>query len=116
MKNLKNSVQLVGFLGKDPEVTVFQSGKKKAKFLLATREYYRNPQGEQSTQTQWHYVVAWGRNATIAEQYLSKGRQVAIAGRLIHNSYQDSNGARQFVTEVLVNELIMLDRPSVSKA
>jgi len=116
MKNLKNSVRLVGFLGKDPEVKVFQSGKKKAQFLLATRENYRNAQGEQMSETQWHNVVAWGRNATLAEQYLQKGKQVAIAGRLIHNSYEDKAGIRQFVTEILMNELVMLDRRTASKA
>ncbi len=115
MNNLRNSVRLVGFIGKDPEVKTFESGKKKVRLLVATQEVYKNGQGERQTKTQWHNVVAWGQPAHIAEQYLQKGSQVAINGRLMYRSYEDANGETRYITEVLMNEIVMLDRIAKEK-
>lgn len=115
MNNLRNSVRLVGFIGKDPEVKTFESGKKKVRLLIATQENYKNAQGERQTKTQWHNVVAWGKPAHIAEQYLVKGAQVAISGRLMYRSYEDDEGITRYITEVLMNELVMLDRVAKAK-
>ena len=84
MTNLKNSVKLIGHLGKDPEVRTFESGKKKAFFTLATTESYRNQKGENVNDTQWHNIVMWGKLADDAGQMLKKGTEVSIEGKLVH--------------------------------
>lgn len=108
MKSLRNSVQLIGRLGKDPEVKDLTSGKMMATFSLATSDSYRNANGEKVEDTQWHNIVAWGKKAEIASEYLSKGDEVAIEGKLIHRSYENGNGEKRYVTEINVNELLML--------
>ena len=108
MKNLRNKVQLIGNLGKDPEVKQLDSGKILAKISLATSENYKNADGEKVTDTQWHNLVAWGKTAQIAEKYLKKGNKIAIEGKLINRSYEDKEGIKRYVTEVLVSEILML--------
>jgi single-strand DNA-binding protein len=109
MNKLRNSVNLIGNLGMDPEIKLLESGKKLARFSVATSELYRNAEGEQIKETQWHQVVAWGGNATIAEKFLKKGREVALNGRLSHRSYEDKNGNTRYLTEVIVNEIVLLN-------
>lgn len=108
MNNLKNKVQLIGNLGNTPEIINLESGKKLAKFSVATNESYRNTKGEWVQETQWHNLVAWGKTAEIAEKYLNKGTEVAIEGKLTNKSYEDKNGVKKFITEIVVNELLML--------
>ena len=108
MYTLKNSVRLVGNLGMDPEVKTFDVNKKLAKVSIATNESYKNDKGEKITETQWHNLIAWGKVADIAEQYLSKGSEVAIEGKLINRNYTDKEGNKRYVTEVQVNEVLML--------
>jgi single-strand DNA-binding protein len=108
MKNLKNSVQLIGRLGQDPEVKTFSSGKTLTTFSLATSDAYKNAQGEKVEDTQWHNIVAWGKPAEIAADYLKKGQEVAIEGKLIHRSYETSTGDKRYVTEINMNELLMI--------
>ncbi len=108
MKNMTNKVQLIGNLGKDPEVKKLESGKTLAKLTLATSETYKNVKGEKVTDTQWHNLVAWGKTAEIAEEYLKKGSKVAVEGKLVNRSYEDKEGNKRYVTEVLVNEFLML--------
>ena len=86
MYALKNKVQLIGNLGNAPEVKTTESGKKLAKFSVATNESYRNANGEKVTETTWHNLVAWGKVADIAEKYLTKGKEVAIEGKINNNS------------------------------
>lgn len=107
MANLRNSVQLIGRLGKDPEVKTFGKGKKMASVTLATNETYTNQKGEKVKDTQWHNLVVWGRLVTIVENYLKKGNEVAIEGKLVHRVYE-SNGEKRYVTEINVNDLVML--------
>lgn len=108
MNNLKNKVQLIGNLGNTPEIINLESGKKLAKFSVATNESYRNTKGEWVQETQWHNLVAWGKTAEVAEKYLNKGTEVAIEGKLTNKSYEDKNGVKKYITEVVVNELLML--------
>lgn len=108
MKNLKNKVQLIGNLGKDPEVKQLNSGKTVANLSIATSETYKNAEGEKITDTQWHNLVAWGKTAEFAENYLKKGNKVAIDGKLINRTYEDKEGIKRYVTEILVNEFLML--------
>ena len=108
MNTLRNKVQLIGNLGQNPEVKDLNEGKKVAKFSLATNETYRNKAGEKVTDTQWHNLVAWGKQAEIIEKYLKKGSEVAIEGKLINRNYTDKEGVKRYVTEIQVNELLML--------
>jgi single-strand DNA-binding protein len=114
MYALKNKVQLIGNLGGAPEVKTTESGKKLARFSVATNESYRNAKGEKVTETTWHNLVAWGKVAEIAEKYLNKGKEVAIEGKLINRSYTDKDGNKKYITEVEVNELLMFggDKPT----
>jgi single-strand DNA-binding protein len=108
MYALKNKVQLIGNLGNSPEVRTFDGGRKMARFSMATNESYRNAQGERVTDTQWHNLIAWGKLADIAERFLIKGKEVAVEGKLINRSYNDKEGNKRFVTEIQVNELLLL--------
>ncbi|MEO8770491.1 MAG: single-stranded DNA-binding protein [Ferruginibacter sp.] len=108
MQTLRNKIQLIGHLGKSPEVRTTESGKKLVKFSVATDEVYQNAKGEKVKETQWHNLIAWGKLADIVEKYLKKGREVAIEGKLITRNYNDKEGNKKFVTEIQVNELLML--------
>jgi len=110
MNALRNRVQLIGNLGQDPEVMILEKGGKMARFSVATNETYRNGAGEKVTDTQWHQVVAWGKTADIVENYLNKGKEVAVEGKLIHRHYDAADGQRKYVTEVRCTELLLLGR------
>ena len=113
MYALKNKVQLIGNLGNAPEVKTLESGKKMARFSAATNEIYRNAKGEKVTETQWHNLIAWGKVAEIVEKFLTKGKEVAIEGKLINRSYNDKDGNKKYVTEIQVNELLLLGAKAV---
>ena len=108
MYTLRNKVQLIGILGNAPEVKNTESGKKLARFSIATNEIYRNAKGEKVKETTWHNLIAWGKVADIVEKYLNKGSEIAIEGKLISRSYTDKNGMKKYITEVDVSELLML--------
>lgn len=110
MSTLRNKVQLIGNLGNTPEVIQLESGKKLAKFSIATNETYRNTKGESVKDTQWHNIVAWGKTAEIVEKYLEKGNEVAIEGKLTNRSYETKTGEKRYVTEVNCTELLMLGK------
>ncbi|MBI4645098.1 MAG: single-stranded DNA-binding protein [Bacteroidia bacterium] len=108
MNSLKNKVQLIGNLGMNPEVKEFGNGKVMARFSLATSENYKNDDGRKVENTQWHNVVAWGKTAIIAKNYLAKGRPVAIEGRLVHRAYQDKDGNTKYISEIVINDMLLL--------
>ena len=108
MYALRNKVQLIGNLGAKPEVKNTENGKKLAQFSVATNESYRNANGEKITETQWHRVIVWGKLAEIAEQYLDKGKEIALEGKLVNRSYTDKEGIKRYITEIQANELLML--------
>ena len=108
MSTLRNKVQLIGNLGNDPEIITVASGRKLAKFSMATNESYKNNKGERITDTQWHYVVAWGKTAELIELYLGKGKEVALEGKLVTRSWDDPDGQRRYATEVHCQHVLML--------
>ena len=110
MYALKNRVQLIGNLGNAPEVKNTETGKKLARFSVATNEQYKNANGEKITETQWHNLIAWGKIADIAEKFLAKGTEVAIEGKLIHSNYTDKEGNKRYSTEIQVTELLLLGK------
>ena len=110
MNAIKNRVQLIGNVGNDPEIKNLDGGKKLANLTIATNDSYKNDKGEKVEQTEWHRVVAWGKTAEIIEKYVTKGNQVAIEGKLSHRSYEDKNGEKRYVTEIVVSDLLMLGK------
>jgi single-strand DNA-binding protein len=108
MYSLRNKVQLIGNLGKLPEIKTLDSGKKLVKMSLATNEMFTNSKGEKVKETQWHNIVAWGKLADIAEKYLDKGSEVAVEGKLVTKDYVDKEGVKRYFTEIQVNEMLML--------
>jgi len=110
MNAIKNKVQLIGNLGSAPEVKDLENGNKVARFSLATSEYYVNKKGEKVNETQWHNIVIWGKLADIAGRYLQKGSQVVIEGKLSNRNYTDKEGAKKYFTEIVANEMLMLDK------
>ena len=110
MTTLRNKVQLIGHIGNDPEIINLESGRKLAKLTLATNEVYKNDKGEKVEDTQWHQVIAWGKTAEILEKYVTKGKEIAVEGKLVHRSYDDKNGEKRYVSEVVVSELLMLGK------
>ena len=103
---MKNRVQLIGHVGQDPEIKQLENGRV-ANFTIATNESYTNAKGEKVEQTEWHRVSAWGKTVEIIEQLLKKGSHVAIEGKLTHRSYDDKDGNKRYITEVVDNELVL---------
>lgn len=108
MKSLRNSVQLIGRLGKDPELKTFDGGTQRVSFTLATTDTFKNQKGEQAEETQWHNVVVWGKPAETVNKYLRKGNEVVIEGRLVHRTYETATGERKYFTEVNVNDFVLV--------
>ncbi|WP_299272524.1 single-stranded DNA-binding protein [uncultured Psychroserpens sp.] len=110
MNTLRNRVQLIGNLGNDPEIITLESGKKLAKFSLATNDSYKDASGEKVENVQWHNIVAWNKTAEIIEQYVTKGKEIAIEGKLTNRSWDDKDGQKRYTTEIICNELLMLGK------
>jgi len=108
MSTLRNRVQLIGNPGSNPEVKSLENGNKLARFSLATNESYKNAKGERVTDTQWHNVVAWGKTADLVERFVEKGREVALEGKLVTRNYQTDAGETRYVTEVVIQEVVLL--------
>ena len=110
MNTLRNKVQLIGNLGNDPEIITLESGKKLAKFSLATNESYKDADGQKQTKTDWHNLVAWNKTADIIEKYVTKGKEIAIEGKLTNRSWDDKEGNKRYTTEVIVSEVVMFSK------
>lgn len=102
-----NKVILIGNLGKDPEVFSFDTGVKKVTFSLATTEIYRNKEGQDVEQTEWHNIVVWRSLADIAEKFLRKGSQVYIEGRIRYRTYE-KDGQKKYITDIEADNINML--------
>lgn len=110
MNGMKNRVQLIGNVGNDPEIKTLENGSKLANLNIATTERYKNDKGEKVEQTEWHRVTAWGKVAEIIEKYVEKGKEIGVEGKLIHRSYDDKNGEKRYITEVVVSEILLLSK------
>ena len=108
-KTIVNRVQLLGNLGKDPELREFEGGKKRARFSVATTEQFNFGSGSSKEDTQWRQVTAWGRLADEVVAALKKGSRVSLEGRLTHSSYE-KDGQKRFFTEVVMNSFHVVDR------
>jgi single-strand DNA-binding protein len=108
MNSLRNKVMLIGNLGQDPEIKTTETGKKVTHFTLATDEGYKNAEGQKVSETTWHNIVAWNGLADVAGRFLKKGREVAVEGRIVYRSYEDKNGVTKYITEIVLNDLLLL--------
>lgn len=104
-----NKVILVGNLGKDPELRYTSSGVAVATFSIATNESWKDVDGNMQERTQWHNIVAWRKLAEICGEYLKKGGKIYAEGRLQHRNYDDKNGVKRYVSEIVLDEMVMLD-------
>ena len=107
-----NKVTLIGNLGKDPEIQTLEGEMRVAKFSLATSETYKDKAGQTQTDTDWHNIVAWRGLADLASRYLYKGSMIYLEGKLKTRSYTDKDGDKKYVTEVIAESFIMLDKPT----
>ncbi len=106
-----NKVILIGNLGKDPDIIRLESGVKKASFSLATTEVYKNKEGVKTEHTEWHNIVLWRGLAEVAENYLKKGNTVYIEGRIRKREYEDKEGQKRYITDILGDVMTMLGGP-----
>ncbi|MDD2527928.1 MAG: single-stranded DNA-binding protein [Lentimicrobiaceae bacterium] len=112
MNSLRNRVQLIGHLGMDPEVKTLESNKKVARFSLATNDEYNNKEGEKVKETQWHQIVVWGKLAETCEKFLTRGKEVALEGKLTYRNWTDKDGVVHYITEVIANEILFIGNKS----
>jgi len=105
---MKNKILLIGRLGSDPEKKVFESGKQKCSFSLATNEKKKNLQGEWHEETQWHKIAFWGKRSDLVYQYLKKGDLCALEGKVQYRNYQDATGVKQHITEIIGTDIQFL--------
>ncbi len=108
MSRSLNKVQLIGNLGKDPELKYTSSGIAVATFSIATSESWKDQDGNAQERTEWHNIVAWRKLAEICGEYLKKGKKVYIEGKLQTRSYE-KDGVKKYITEIVADQLIMLD-------
>lgn len=107
---MKNSVQLIGHVGQEPEIKTLETGRKLANITIATNDVYYKENGDKVEKTEWHRVTAWGKTAEIIEKYVTKGKEVAVEGKLTHRSYDDKEGNKRYITEVIINEILLLSK------
>ena len=106
--SLRNKVTLIGHTGKDVEVVNFENGGIKASVTLATNDYYTNAQGEKVEDTQWHNLIAFGKTAEIMQKYVTKGKEIAVEGKITYRSWDTQDGQKRYITEIRVEELVLL--------
>jgi single-strand DNA-binding protein len=107
---MKNRVQLIGHVGQEPEIKNLDGGKKLANISIATNEVYYKDNGDKVEKTEWHRVTAWGKTAEIIEKYVTKGKELAIDGKLTTRSYDDKEGVKRYITEIVANEVLLLGK------
>lgn len=116
MSNARNQVFLIGNLGQDPEMRTTLSGKTVTQVSLATNERYRNQQGDLVETTQWHRLVGWGKKAELMNDLFRKGQSLAVNGKLTYRSYEDTDGRKRYITEVIVQDFTLLGKREAQPA
>ena len=108
MNNLRNSVRLIGYLGKDPETKQLEDGKSLSRVSLATKEVYKTKSGEKVENTYWHNLIGWGKTAELMNTLLKKGKQIAIDGKLVYRTFEDKSGVKRTTTQIVVSEFVLM--------
>ncbi len=106
--SIRNRVSLIGRTGSEVEILNFEKGGVKASVSLATNEHYTTTGGEKVEETQWHNLIAFGKTAELLEKYVFKGKEIAVEGKIQYRSFENAEGQKKSVTEVRVNEVILL--------
>ncbi|MCU0455760.1 MAG: single-stranded DNA-binding protein [Bacteroidales bacterium] len=114
MNALRNRVMLLGNLGQDPEIKNLENGKKVVHFTLATKEDYKNTDGQKVKETTWHNITAWNGLAEVASKYLRKGQEVLVEGRIVYRTYEDKKGITKNVTDIVLSDLQLLRSTKVN--
>ncbi len=109
MNSLRNKVQLIGNVGMDPQTISLEGDNKLVKFSMATNETYKNNKGEKVTDTQWHQIITWGKTADFVENHITKGKHIALEGKLQTRSYETEHGEKHQVTEVVARDIMFLN-------
>ncbi|MCP3927477.1 MAG: single-stranded DNA-binding protein [Bacteroidetes bacterium] len=109
MNNLRNKIQLIGNLGKEVEYRKLENGNSMARISMATKEVFKNSEGEKVIDVQWHNLIGWGKVADIMQVFMKKGKEVAVQGKLTHRSWEDKSGQKRYMSEVVVNEFLLLN-------
>ena len=112
MNNLKNKVNLIGRLGVKPEIMTFDTGRKLARFSLATNDRYKDKNGEWQEDVQWHNVTVWGKVADRVEKLLEKGQEILLEGKTSYQSYETNQGEKRYSTVIEGNDFMLLNKPS----
>ncbi len=107
MNAMKNRVQLIGHVGNDPEIKTLENGKKVATVTLATNDFYTTDKGEKIEETQWHRITAWGKTAEIIEKYVVKGKEIGVEAKLSYRTYDDKNGEKRYVTDIVASGVVL---------
>ena len=110
MNALRNKVQLIGRLGQDPEIVSFTDGNKMAKFSMATDDSYKDKKGNKVERAYWHNIIVKGGLVNVVENYITKGKEIAIEGKLTNRSWEDKDGTKHYTTEIICSELLMLGK------
>lgn len=110
MNALRNKVQLIGRLGQDPEIVTFPNGGKIAKFSMATDDSYKDKDGKKVERTYWHNIVVRGGLVKVVEEYVTKGKEIAVEGKLTNRTWEDKDGNKRYFTEVICNELLLMSK------
>ena len=105
MSTLRNNVRLIGRVGNNPETKTFDNGTK-VSLSLATSDFYYNDKNEKVETTQWHNIVAWGKTAELIQKYVEKGKEIAVEGKLTYRTYEDKEGIKRSITEIVINEVL----------
>jgi len=109
MNNLRNRVQLIGHLGKDVEFKALDNGNALARVSIATKEIFQNSKGERVVDVQWHQLIGWGKLAEMMQVLCKKGKEVAVQGKLTHRSYEDKDGKKRYLSEIVVSEFMLMN-------
>ena len=112
MNNLKNKVNLIGRLVVKPEIMTFDTGRKLARFSLATNDRYKDKNGEWQEDVQWHNVTVWGKVADRVEKLLEKGQEILLEGKISYQSYETNQGEKRYSTVIEGNDFMLLNKPS----
>lgn len=110
MNTLRNKVQLIGRLGQEPEIITFKDGNKIAKFSMATDDSYKDNTGAKVERSYWHNVVVKNGLVKVVENYVTKGQEIAVEGKLTNRAWEDKDGIKRYTTEIVCNELLMLSK------
>ena len=108
MSTIKNKIQLIGHVGNSPEVQSFENGNRLGRISLATNDFFYNAEGTKVQQNDWHNLIGWGKQADIMEKYVTKGKEIAIEGKLTSRPYENKSGEKKFFTGVIVHEILLL--------